>query len=321
MDPEAPTSGVKTTRKRPAAKPIAPVSNKRVAIAVPPPAAVESTDDLKRRFIDMFSLPQYATGVSNAQIKEHLGNDNYVQLAPIINELVGQSKLEMRRTAGSLCYTLLSDELARRLDGLDAESRLVYQAIEKGGNTGIWTKDIRLQTNLQNQALTKIYKVLENRCLIKQVKSVNAKAKKLYMLYDLTPSTELTGGVWYSDMEFDHEFIAAMRDVLLQCARRLNDGNGVTLAELHGHVANAKVSHVPLSQENVHQLVRTLVYDYLLEQIENDRGDIVYVATRKLSHIMCSFQDWGCLEPDFCFRRVVYEDGVVLDAHEPHCHS
>lgn len=56
-----------------------------------------------------------------------------------------------------------------------------YQSIERSGVNGAWTKDIRRETNIQLQALNKIFKALEARRLIKQVKSVNAKAKKLYM--------------------------------------------------------------------------------------------------------------------------------------------
>jgi DNA-directed RNA polymerase III subunit RPC6 len=39
---------------------------------------------------------------------------------------------------------------------------MVYQVIEKAGNLGIWTKDIRTQTNIQQQALNKIFKVSRN---------------------------------------------------------------------------------------------------------------------------------------------------------------
>lgn len=53
------------------------------------------------------------------------------------------------------------------------------------------------QTNIKRQVLDKIFKKLESRHLIKQVKSVTAKSKKMFMLYDLKPSKELTGGVWY----------------------------------------------------------------------------------------------------------------------------
>ncbi len=53
--------------------------------------------------------------------------------------------------------------------------------------------------------------------MIKPVKSVNAKAKKLYMLYNLTPAKELTGGPWYTELEFDHEFISELRTFLMHC--------------------------------------------------------------------------------------------------------
>jgi DNA-directed RNA polymerase III subunit RPC6 len=82
----------------------------------------------------------------------------------------------------------VSAEVAQQFQGLDVSAKMVYQVIEKAGNMGIWTKDIRVQTNIQQQALNKIFKVLESRLLIKPVKSVTAKSKKLYMLYKLVPS-------------------------------------------------------------------------------------------------------------------------------------
>jgi DNA-directed RNA polymerase III subunit RPC6 len=64
---------------------------------------------------------------------------------------------------------------------LSPSSSRSYQSIQRSGVHGAWTKDIRRETNIQNQALNKIFKTLEARRLIKPVKSVNAKAKKLYM--------------------------------------------------------------------------------------------------------------------------------------------
>ncbi len=43
--------------------------------------------------------------------------------------------------------------------------------------------------------------------LIKRVKSIHQKTQKIWMLYDLMPSTNLTGGPWYTDNDFDHEFV------------------------------------------------------------------------------------------------------------------
>jgi DNA-directed RNA polymerase III subunit RPC6 len=187
------------------------------------------TELLKARFIRVFSEPIFKVGISNAALKDKFG-EVYIQLVPIINELVSESRLVMSKLSnGGLFYTMVSDEIASKFSGLDVTARMVYQVIERAGNMGIWTKDIRIQTNVDQQALNKIFKGLEGRRLIKPVKSVTAKAKKLYMLYNLTPSKELTGGVWYSDLEFDHEFISELRTFLLHCVRRLNGGRGVTL--------------------------------------------------------------------------------------------
>ena len=54
-------------------------------------------------------------------------------------------------------------------------------------------------------------KKLELRQLVKPVKSVNAGNVKKYMLYELQPSKEITGGPWYCDGEFDYEFISSLQ--------------------------------------------------------------------------------------------------------------
>jgi DNA-directed RNA polymerase III subunit RPC6 len=68
----------------------------------------------------------------------------------------------MGKKGDELYYTLVSDETAAKWAGLDLTARMVYQVIEKAGNLGIWTKDIRTQTNIQQQALNKIFKVSRN---------------------------------------------------------------------------------------------------------------------------------------------------------------
>ena len=58
---------------------------------------------------------------------------------------------------------------------------------------GVWTRDIKLGTNIPQHTLTKTLKILEQRNLIKSVRSVVSKSKKLYMLYDVVPAKEITG--------------------------------------------------------------------------------------------------------------------------------
>lgn len=70
------------------------------------------------------------------------------------------SKLTNSKTGESEVYfSVLSVEEASKLQGLDASSKMVYQVIEASGNKGVWTVDVRLQTNIQQATLTKIFKV------------------------------------------------------------------------------------------------------------------------------------------------------------------
>lgn len=62
---------------------------------------------------------------------------------------------------------------------------------------GLWTKDMKMRTNLPQPHITKILKTLENRKLVKSVKSVSNPGRKVFMLFELEPSRELTGGAWW----------------------------------------------------------------------------------------------------------------------------
>lgn len=283
-------------------------------------------------FIKLLSAPQYkGKGIANSDLKSYFGDAKYPSLVPIINELTRASRLNMSKgtskTTGEseVFFSLLSAEEATKLQGLDAPSKMVYQVVESSGNKGIWTVDVRNQTNIQQATLTKIFKQLESRKLIKPIKSVAAKTKKLYMLYDLTPAKEITGGPWYSDYEFDHEFIAELRNFILMCVRRMNGGlgvgKGVTLKQISSKMIIANVSRVQLSLDEVQQLLQTLAFDYLIEQQGvTEHGEALFVAAKPVT-TMCSFGWWDAIEPDFHFRGIRFEDDVYLSAHEPHHHS
>ncbi|KAL3786817.1 hypothetical protein HJC23_008091 [Cyclotella cryptica] len=283
---------------------------------------------LQSRFISLLSLPEHKKGISNSDLKSHF-HDDYTKLVSIINELTRSSKLTMSKVntngVNEVFFSLLTEEEATKLEGLDAHSKMVYRVIESSGDKGIWTVDIRAQTNIPQGTLTKVFKQLETRRLIKPIKAVTAKTKKLYMLYDLQPAKEITGGPWYTEYEFDHEFIAELRNFILMCVRRMNGGygtgNGVTLKQISDKMTQANVSRVKLTLDEVQQLVQTLAFDYLIEQRGvTEEGEALFVAARRVT-TMSEFGWWDVLDPDFHFRAVRFEDGVVLTPHEPHHHS
>lgn len=63
--------------------------------------------------------------------------------------------------------------------------------------TGIWTKDLKKKTGLAQTTIAKALKTLEQRELVKSVKSVQHGQRKQYMLFELEPSQDVTGGVWW----------------------------------------------------------------------------------------------------------------------------
>lgn len=103
-----------------------------------------------------------------------------------------------------------------RASKLNDDARLVYNTIRSAGNTGIWTKDLKKATNLHTIVLNRTLKQLEQKQEVKSVKHVKYPTRKIYMLFNLTPSSEVTGGAWYTDQELDTEFIDSLKAACLK---------------------------------------------------------------------------------------------------------
>eukprot|EP00607_Mallomonas_marina_P003414 CAMPEP_0182433336 /NCGR_PEP_ID=MMETSP1167-20130531/62560_1 /TAXON_ID=2988 /ORGANISM="Mallomonas Sp, Strain CCMP3275" /LENGTH=255 /DNA_ID=CAMNT_0024621907 /DNA_START=178 /DNA_END=945 /DNA_ORIENTATION=+ len=186
-------------------------------------------------------------------------------MVPIINDLLSSNRLQLLMQDGVVVYKLIHEEKAAKFEGLGPEQILVYQAIEKAGNKGAWTRDIKTSTNIPQQMLTKTLKALEQRNLIKTVRSVSSKSKKLYMLADLVPAKEITGGPWYTDQEFDSEFIEELCKFIVQFVR----AQGIVgLGSIGERVRISGISKVELSLDELELVLQTLVYDGHLEEVQ-----------------------------------------------------
>ena len=190
--------------------------------------------------------------------------------AQAINELLSQRKIELFRRGDALVYARVREEHAAKFKGLSTEDMLVYQIIQHAGNTGMWTKELKARSNLPAPQITKIFKTLEARKLIKAVKHVAQQNRKVYMLFELAPSREITGGAWYTEHEYDAEFINVLRE---QCVKFIYSQEKVTLEEVSEFVRQSKLSHVELGVDDVLQIVSTLVYDGKVDKIEDESVD------------------------------------------------
>ncbi|KAH8048142.1 hypothetical protein JL721_12006 [Aureococcus anophagefferens] len=91
--------------------------------------------------------------------------ESYAALLPVINELLAENRLELLKEEGKqdLTYRLRDKAQAEKLSELTNEQLLVLQVVERAENAGVWLRDIKNATSMQQQTLNKALKVLESR--------------------------------------------------------------------------------------------------------------------------------------------------------------
>lgn len=184
-------------------------------------------------------------------------------------------------------YSLLIQSHHYRQALLTPDERLLYSHIEASAGEGIWTKTLKARSNLHQTTINKCLKSLETKRFIKPIKSKQHPTRKIYMLYELTPSIEVTGGPWFTDGELDDEFVTELTSVLERYihGRTFLKGTSTpyppgysgyaTLESLTRWIKQAGVTEVDLSSEDVKSLLDCLVYDGRIEKVGG-----VYKAVR-----------------------------------------
>ena len=228
----------------------------------------EEEEDYNQQVLDAIASHNNNQGVSDPDLQKILSFWKGGLRRDIINHLLDSEKITLHTEGegdNAICYfKRVSEEEMLKKRGLSSEDRLVLQVIETAGNSGMWTKEVKQKTNFPQVKVTKIFKTLEQRKLIKSVKHVAQQNRKVYMKYDLEPSREITGGAWFTDQEFDAKFVKIMRDV---CRDFIRKEKRVTLQDVYEHIVKSKISNVNLRKEDVKQIVDTLFYDGDVEMI------------------------------------------------------
>eukprot|EP01138_Halocafeteria_seosinensis_P014096 gb/GECG01014394.1/.p1 GENE.gb/GECG01014394.1/~~gb/GECG01014394.1/.p1 ORF type:complete len:475 (+),score=81.58 gb/GECG01014394.1/:1-1425(+) len=206
-------------------------------------------------------LQNTSKGVTTEYLESHFDGPKH-DMVKAINSLLGKHRLQLYRQDDTLLYKLVPKEDAEKYSGLTAEEMMVLQQIERSQDKGIWTRTLKTTTKLQQHQLNKVLKRLESRQLIKSVKSVAQKNKKMYMMYDIVPSKEVTGGPWYTEQELDHAFIEGIRQFVYKVLRR----SASTRSELVEAISRAEVSQVKLGEQEVQQILDTLRYDGMIKK-------------------------------------------------------
>lgn len=209
-------------------------------------------------------------GVTQEDIKARWPSLNVADIGEAINGLLSTHRLEiLTSSGGTFVFRANTAADAQKFKNLNKEELLVFQNIQATSNTGAWTRDLKNRTNLTQPQLTKILKNLETRKLIKSVKTVGAAAtKKVWMDADLQPAKEITGGSWYTEHELDAEFISTLRRACTGFVSRYPD---CTVSEIAEFLKEKQISQVVLGEEDIAQILDTLVLDNAVTRFEFGR--------------------------------------------------
>lgn len=90
----------------------------------------------------------------------------------------------------------------------------MYSIVEEAEKTGVWIRDIRDKSGLSDTQLRRVLKSLEQKKLIKSIKAVGT-SKKCYILFDVDADDNLTGGTFYSNQQFDSQFVQTLIQVCI----------------------------------------------------------------------------------------------------------
>ncbi|GFR47134.1 hypothetical protein Agub_g8822 [Astrephomene gubernaculifera] len=216
-------------------------------------------------------LRQHPDGMTDDALQAALPSIGLQERVHAVNSLLAAKRIQLLRTSNNkIVYKEVAAEEVAKFRGLSTEELLLYQCIKASGNTGVWTKDMRIRTNLAQPQITKILKVLEGRRLVKSVKNVNNPSRKVYMLAELDPSREVTGGAWYTENQFDSEFIHVLREACFSYIHRQGDAS---LGAIAAFIRAKGFSKVELRTEDIQTIVMTLVYDGRVDEVEPEGED------------------------------------------------
>jgi len=229
--------------------------------------------DLEERVVELCKANP--KGITDQLISQDMPNIPPQQRVTAINRLLSMGRIELLKSGTQLLYRYKDAQAATKTKGFDLQEKLVYQIIEEAQNKGIWIRDIRFKSNIQMTQVNKIVKNLESKKLIKAVKSVAASRKKVYMLFNLEPDITVTGGAWYSDQDFESEFVEVLNQqcykYLEQKAEQAEKMNLDPLAKRNAsysscydvwkYISELGISKVQLSEGDIETILNTLVFD------------------------------------------------------------
>ncbi|KAI3424011.1 uncharacterized protein J3R85_010660 [Psidium guajava] len=154
------------------------------------------------------------------------------------------------------------------------QEKILYNLIQSKQDLGIWSLDIKRETSLPDNVVDKSLKSLCSKLLIKEVVNLQFKGRKHFLASEFEPSSEITGGKWYSDqgfLEVETEFTNFLKD---QCLKHIRNLKIATVDMVADAVRRSRVLKIDCSSQEIGDIVRALVLDNdVIEMRSNGLGE------------------------------------------------
>ncbi|EAN33890.1 RNA polymerase Rpc34 subunit family protein [Theileria parva strain Muguga] len=197
---------------------------------------------------------------------------------------------------------LRDDDLVGKLMKLKDIDYKIFCTIETAGNKGIWTADIRKILGLHiNQVQRGVKYLYESNRLIRPITDVNYKSRKLFILSTLEPSTQVTGGSFYDNGEFNELLVEKLQE---QICSFLSNNQGSNIQDITTFLKETNIIRGELLETDVNRIIKLLLLENKIfnSPLENNQFIYIWCGDNNLKFIEDCFNVpcFGCNISDSC---------------------
>lgn len=220
-------------------------------------------------------IKDHASGVTEEELSLEFPDTLKIDIAKKLNGYLRLQQISLFKEKGVLYYKPSPTNT-------DDYEFMVHNLIEQSGSEGVWLKVIKDKTNMPHNLVGKVLRSMENKRVIKSVKCLKNN-RKVYVLYDQTPSEEITGGAWFHDNDVDTECVRRMLEIVklfldkatvVEGSLRLIDyEKNPTLDDILEYIQNLNILSIPLRLSDLKTLVDVLIFDGKAERLSAEDTD------------------------------------------------
>lgn len=226
-------------------------------------------------------LKAHPEGVPQSQIFTQQ-NFSDMEIIDALNNLFEFNKIVAEGTQDNKIFKILNEREQIKLRDLSGEELRVYDLIVSSGSNGITTNELRIQSGMSSNLLTKIKKRLEKKLLIKSLTIANMKNKKVLLAYEVEPNTELTGGFWCTDQQFDKNLIEV---ISAKCLDYLHKQKSATRKEILIYIKSTGLVQNDMKEEDLQKVLNILIMDEKIDLVKS-RNEIFLENTSSNQYSM-----------------------------------